>query len=175
MTQSLSQLTNAERLALLTQVGPGTDMGRLLRRFWHPVAVAAKTAPGKARAIKVLGEELTLYRGESSAFHLVDGRCPHRRTLLHTGWVQGEEVRCIYHGWKFSGAGQCTEAPAEGAETAAKIRIKAYPVREYWVSFLPTLARARRRSSTCRASLTSKSPASSSSRASRYGRRTFSR
>ena len=72
-----------------------------------------------------------LYRGDSGRAFLVGARCAHRRTVLHTGWVQGEEVRCIYHGWKFSGAGQCTEAPAEGAETAAKIRIKAYPVREY--------------------------------------------
>ena len=86
---------------------------------------------GKARAIRVMGEDLTLYRGETGEPHLVASRCPHRLTLLHTGWVQGDTVRCIYHGWTFNGEGQCTEAPAEGPETAAKIKIKAYPVREY--------------------------------------------
>ena len=133
MTQSISQLSNTERLALLTQVGPGIDMGKLLRRFWHPVAVAAKYKPGKARAIRILGEELTLYRGESGAFHLVDGRCPHRRTLLHTGWVQGEEVRCIYHGWKFSVQGVTVAVPTQPdneAEYCKHVPLRHYPVRE---------------------------------------------
>ncbi len=131
MKQSLAQMSNAERLELLTQCGPATDMGRLLRRFWQPVAVANKLASGKARALKALGEEFTLYRGEGGKSYLVAGRCPHRRTLLHTGWVQGEDIRCIYHGWKFAGSGQCVEAPAEGDETAAKVRIASYPTHEY--------------------------------------------
>ena len=124
-------LTNVQRLARLASCGPESDMGRLLRRFWQPVAVGAKLEAGKARALRVLGEDLTLYRGASGKPYLVAGRCPHRRTLLHTGWVQGEEVRCIYHGWKFAGSGQCTEAPAEGDETAARIRVVSYPLHEY--------------------------------------------
>jgi 5,5'-dehydrodivanillate O-demethylase len=131
MDQSLAQMSNAERLAVLPECGPTTDMGRLLRRFWQPVAVAAKLGAGKARALRVLGEDLTLYRGASGAPYLVAGRCAHRRTLLHTGWVQGDEIRCIYHGWKFAGSGQCVEAPAEGAESAAKVRITSYPLHEY--------------------------------------------
>jgi 5,5'-dehydrodivanillate O-demethylase oxygenase subunit len=121
----------AERLKLLTQTGRDTDMGRLLRLFWQPVAVSHSVKPGQARPLRVMGEDLTLYRGESGAAHLVAGRCAHRRTLLHTGWVQGEEIRCIYHGWKYDGTGQCTEAPAEGPASAARIRIAAYPVHEY--------------------------------------------
>jgi len=120
-----------ERLKLLTQTGPDTDMGRLLRRFWQPVAVSHSVKPGTARPLRVLGEDLTLYRGESGEAHLVGGRCAHRRTVLHTGWVQGEEIRCIYHGWKYAGSGQCTEAPAEGPAAAARIRIAGYPVHEY--------------------------------------------
>ena len=131
MNDTFEATPAAERHAFLTQCGPATLMGKLLRRFWQPVAVGAKLAPGRARALKVLGEELTLYRGAGGAPYLVAGRCPHRRTLLHTGWVQGEELRCIYHGWKFRGDGQCTEAPAEGGETAAKIRLVSYPLREY--------------------------------------------
>ena len=121
----------AERLRLLTETGPGTDMGRLLRKFWQPVAVSASVRSGDARPLRVLGEDLTLYRGESGRAYLVAGRCAHRLTVLHTGWVQGEDIRCIYHGWKYDGSGQCNEAPAEGAATAAKVRIAGYPVHEY--------------------------------------------
>jgi 5,5'-dehydrodivanillate O-demethylase len=112
----------AERLRSLTQTGPDTDMGRLLRKFWQPVAVSSSIKAGAARPLRVLGEDLTLYRGEGGKAHLVAGRCAHRLTLLHTGWVQGDDIRCIYHGWKYDGSGQCTEAPAEGAATAAKDR-----------------------------------------------------
>lgn len=121
----------AERLRSLTQTGPDSDMGRLLRRFWQPVAVSQAITCGTAMPLRVLGEDLTLYRGESGAAHLVAGRCAHRRTLLHTGWVQGDEIRCIYHGWKYAGSGQCTQAPAEGAAAAARIKIAGYPVHEY--------------------------------------------
>lgn len=106
-------------------------MGRLLRSFWQPVAIASHVETGKALPIRIMGEDLTLYRGESGTPFLVGGHCPHRRTVLHTGWVQGDEIRCIYHGWKFSGTGRCTQAPAEGDETAAKISIPSYPVVEY--------------------------------------------
>ena len=121
----------AERLRSLTQTGPDTDMGRLLRKFWQPVAVSSSIKAGAARPLRVLAEDLTLYRGESGKAHLVAGRCAHRLTLLHTGWVQGDEIRCIYHGWKYAPTGQCTEAPAEGAATAAKVRIAGYPTHEY--------------------------------------------
>jgi 5,5'-dehydrodivanillate O-demethylase oxygenase subunit len=121
----------AERLRLLSQTGPTTDMGKLLRRFWQPIAVSHAVKAGEAVPLRALGEDLTLYRGESGTAHLVGGRCAHRLTVLHTGWVQGEEIRCIYHGWKYAGSGQCTEAPAEGAAAAARIRIAGYPVHEY--------------------------------------------
>src|SRR5215475_8951135 len=121
----------AERLKLLTQTGRGTDMGRLLRLFWQPVATSHSINPGEARPLRVMGEDLTLYRGESGRAYLVAGRCAHRLTVLHTGWVQGEEIRCIYHGWKYAGSGQCTEAPAEGPNAAARIKIAGYPVHEY--------------------------------------------
>jgi 5,5'-dehydrodivanillate O-demethylase len=119
-----------ERLRLLVQTAPGTPMGTLLRQFWHPVAVAATLAPGRARALRVLGEDLTLYRGETGAAHLVGGRCAHRCTVLHTGWVQGDQIRCMYHGWRFDGSGVCTEMPAE-RKLMPDVRIAAYPVHEY--------------------------------------------
>ena len=131
MTEFLAALPLSERYRMLTQTGPGADMGKLLRRFWQPFALAASVERGKSRAVRLLSEDLTLYRGASGRPYLVAGRCAHRGTRLHTGWVQGEDVRCIYHGWKFAGNGQCTEAPAEGAGTAEKIRVTSYPVHEY--------------------------------------------
>lgn len=120
-----------DRMRSLTQCGPDTPMGDLLRRFWHPIAPVESVAKGEAKPIRILCEDLTLYRGASGKPYLVGGRCAHRRTLLHTGWVQGEKLRCMYHGWRFDGAGQCDEAPAEGPATAAKVRIPGYPLREY--------------------------------------------
>jgi len=112
-------------------IGPGTLAGRFLRRFWQPVYVAKDLAPGIPMRIKRFGEFFTLYRGESGAFHLVGDRCPHRRTQMSLGWVEGECIRCFYHGWVFDGAGRCVEQPAEKSSFARKVRIDAYPVREY--------------------------------------------
>src|SRR3954463_5593542 len=127
----------AERLRLLSQTGPNTDMGRLLRRFWQPVATSQSVNPGAARPLRVMGEDLTLYRSDSGRAYIVAGRCAHRLTQLHTGWVQGEEIRCMYHGWKYGGTGQCTEAPAEGADSAARIKIAGSPVHEFWGLIFP--------------------------------------
>jgi 5,5'-dehydrodivanillate O-demethylase len=121
----------AERLRLLPQTSRGTEMGTLLRMFWQPVARADALPPGGARPVRLLGEDLTLYRGESGRLYLVGGHCPHRLSALHTGWVQGERIRCMYHGWQFDGGGRCTERPAEGDGRVPDIRIAGYPVHEY--------------------------------------------
>ena len=119
------------RLLALGRTTADSDMGRLLRRFWHPISRADKFAPGRARALRFFGEEMTLYRGESGRTYLVAGRCAHRRTLLSTGWVQGEEIRCMYHGWKYDGTGRCTEMPAEKDTAPQTVKIAGYPTREY--------------------------------------------
>jgi 5,5'-dehydrodivanillate O-demethylase len=121
----------AEKLSLLSQCSAESLMGKLLRRFWQPVALAAEIKAGQAKPLRVLGEDLTLYRGESGHPHLVAGRCAHRLTLLHTGWVQGDDIRCMYHGWKYDGTGRCNEAPAEGPAAAARVKIAGYPLHEY--------------------------------------------
>jgi 5,5'-dehydrodivanillate O-demethylase oxygenase subunit len=113
------------------RTGPGTIAGRFLRSFWQPVHVAAELETGKPKRIKVLGEYFTLYRGEDGVARLVDDTCPHRRTQLYLGWVEGAAIRCFYHGWKFDGSGQCVEQPGEGTSFARKIRIVAYPTQEY--------------------------------------------
>jgi len=121
----------AEKLALLPQTGPDTPMGRLLRRFWHPVERSERLKNGKTLPLRILSEDLTLYRGETGEPHLVGGRCPHRRTRLHTGWVQGDSIRCMYHGWKFDSSGRCIERPAENENLPLRERIVSYPVHEY--------------------------------------------
>src|SRR5262249_33408074 len=75
-----------DRLAVLTQTGPDTPRGQLLRNFWHPVALGEQVPKGKAIRLRILSEDLTLYRGQSGRAYLVGGTCAHRRTRLHTGW-----------------------------------------------------------------------------------------
>jgi 5,5'-dehydrodivanillate O-demethylase len=110
---------------------PGTLAGRYMRTFWQPVAVADELPVGRAKPIRIMNEDLTLYRGEDGAPHLVGFRCAHRGTQLSVGWVEGDCIRCLFHGWKYDSTGQCVEQPAEPEPFAEKIRVPGYPVREY--------------------------------------------
>jgi len=123
-------LTHDENI-LLTQVGRGTPCGELLRRYWHPVAAAAELTEEKPiRAVKILGEELVVYRDKLGNYGLVGDHCPHRLASLAYGRVDAQGIRCPYHGWKFDGTGKCLEQPAEPRDSSFKDRIKqvAYPV-----------------------------------------------
>jgi 5,5'-dehydrodivanillate O-demethylase len=131
MTDTPTANPMIEKLNMLSETTPGTLMGTLLRRFWQPVFRSEKIEKGKSKPVKVMGEELTIYRGDSGTVHLVGGFCPHRRTLLHTGWVQGDKLRCMYHGWQFDGQGQCAERPAEDASRNSTVKIPSYPTHEY--------------------------------------------
>ncbi|MSQ50320.1 MAG: iron-sulfur containing oxygenase [Betaproteobacteria bacterium] len=106
-------------------------MGKLLRNFWQPVALSSSIEKGRARPLRILSEDLTLYRGDGGTPYLVAERCAHRCTVLHTGWVEGEQIRCMYHGWKFDGTGQCTEMPAEKRPRPELVKIVGYPLHEY--------------------------------------------
>ena len=114
------------------RTGPGTLAGRYLRMFWQPVARLEDIAPGTTRPIRIMGEAFTLYRGESGAVYLVDFRCAHRGAQLSIGWVEGETIRCRYHGWRYDGTGQCVEQPGEGEEGfCGRVRIDARPTQLY--------------------------------------------
>ena len=120
-----------EENELLTRVGRGTPCGELLRRYWHPVAAAGELTEEKPiKAVKILGEELVVYRDKRGQHGLVGEHCPHRLASLAYGRVDDEGIRCPYHGWKFDSAGKCLEQPAEPANSTFKDRIKhvAYPV-----------------------------------------------
>jgi 5,5'-dehydrodivanillate O-demethylase len=112
-------------------IGPDTLGGKLLRRSWQPVMVGDDLETGKPIRLKILGEHFTAYRGESGDAFIVEDECPHRLTRLHLGWVEGDCVRCFYHGWMFDGEGRCVDQPAENENFKDKVRIKGYPVREY--------------------------------------------
>jgi 5,5'-dehydrodivanillate O-demethylase len=111
--------------------GPGTLAGRYLRMFWQPVCCSHELVNGQALPVRIMGEDFTLYRGASGSPYLVGPRCAHRGTQLSVGFVEGECIRCFYHGWKYDGSGQCNEQPAEGQSFAEKVRIPGHSVKEY--------------------------------------------
>ena len=111
--------------------GPETTAGRFMRTFWHPVCVGKDLEPGSAKPIRIMGDDFTLFRGESGNPHVMEFRCAHRQTQLSAGWVEEDCIRCFYHGWKYDGAGQCVEIPGEESSVAAKVKIRSYPVQEY--------------------------------------------
>ena len=84
-------------LALL-QVGPSTPGGEYLRRFWHPVAMSEQLA-GKPVAIRILGEDLVIFRDLSGNLGLLHKHCAHRRGSLEFGRIAERGIRFCYHGW----------------------------------------------------------------------------
>lgn len=112
------------------KTGPETVTGKYLRHFWTPVALLDDVKPGRARPIQIMSEWFTYYRGEGGQPHVIAFACAHRNTRLATGWVEGDCIRCFYHGWKYDAGGQCVEQPAEDAGFAQKIKIAGYPTRE---------------------------------------------
>jgi 5,5'-dehydrodivanillate O-demethylase oxygenase subunit len=128
-------MLSAARNEMLTRVGPSTPMGNLLRRYWMPIAGASALDAAPIKPLRLLGEDLTLYRDRSGWYGLVARRCAHRGADLSYGTVEETGIRCFYHGWKFDHCGACIEQPYEDiANPNPKSRegcaITAYPVRE---------------------------------------------
>ena len=116
----------------LTQVGPGTPMGELMRRYWIPIRPYAQLLDEKVMAVRILGEALVLFRAKNGDLGLVGEFCPHRMAKLKYGFPDEDGLRCCYHGWKFDGTGQCTDTPMEtpGGTFKDNIKITGYPVKE---------------------------------------------
>jgi 5,5'-dehydrodivanillate O-demethylase len=122
-------LTEAEN-ERLTRVGTGTPMGELMRRYWHPIAGEAELDENPVKAVRILGEDLVLYRDRGGRLGLLGAQCSHRKASLEYGIPEAEGLRCCYHGWLYDTEGRCLEQPAEPAESTFRERIqhKAYPV-----------------------------------------------
>ena len=126
-------MLSKEKNEILTQVGPGTKMGTLLRRYWMPIAGVSEFQEKAVKPIKILGEDLVLYKDLSGIFGLVERQCPHRRADLAYGIVEKCGLRCSYHGWLFDQGGSCLEQPYEDianadAKLKEKVTLKSYPV-----------------------------------------------
>lgn len=115
----------------LTRVGPGTPCGELMRRYWIPIAPFAQLLENPVRKVRVLGEDLVLYKDKSGKLGLIGDRCLHRNVDLQFGIPDECGLRCPYHGWLFNETGACIERPMEGAPQAQiKQKLKGYPAQE---------------------------------------------
>jgi phthalate 4,5-dioxygenase oxygenase subunit len=122
-----------EQNDLLTRTGPGTPGGDLLRRYWQPVALAEELPLGSAPLpVRLLGEDLVLFRDEQGRPALLGLHCPHRGADLSYGRLEDGGLRCLYHGWLFDRTGQCLEQPGEpaGSTFCQRVRHTAYPCLE---------------------------------------------
>ena len=118
---------------LLTRVDPGTPAGALLRRYWQPVALSQELPEGGAPVpVRLLGEDLVLFRDDQERLGLLGLHCAHRGADLSYGRLEDGGLRCIYHGWLYNIHGRCLEQPGEpgGGEHRDQIRQPAYPCEE---------------------------------------------
>jgi phthalate 4,5-dioxygenase len=130
----------ADQNELITRIGPGTACGALMRRYWQPVALLDEFEPRfdprmaqrPLKAVRLLGQDLVLFKDAQGRWGLLDRDCPHRGADLAFARHEGDGVRCPFHGWKFAADGRCLETPAEppGSTLCQRVRQQSYPVRE---------------------------------------------
>ncbi|MEN9831135.1 MAG: Phthalate 4,5-dioxygenase oxygenase subunit [Pseudomonadota bacterium] len=130
----------AEQNERFTRIGQGTPCGEMLRHYWHPVALMDEFDPKldptmairPVKAVRLLGQNLVLFKNIQGEFGLLDRDCPHRGADLAYGRNEGDGLRCPFHGWKFDVTGQCLETPAEpkGSVLCTRIKQRNYPVQE---------------------------------------------
>jgi phthalate 4,5-dioxygenase oxygenase subunit len=125
---------SAQDNEFVTQVGPGTPMGEMLREYWIPGLLSEEVPDPDSdpRRIMLLGEQLVAFRDTSGRVGVIGNLCPHRGASLFFGRNEENGIRCVYHGWKFDVTGACVDMPNEPAESNFKSRVKAaaYPTRE---------------------------------------------
>ena len=115
----------------LTRVGPGTPAGEWLRRFWHPIAYSEELKSLPVR-LRILGEDLVIFRDRCGQVGLLELHCSHRGTSLEFGLIEERGIRCCYHGWQFGVDGKILDTPGEPPDSTYKERLchGAYPVHE---------------------------------------------
>src|SRR5438046_2416671 len=124
-------MLSREENDLLTQTGPDTPMGRLMRRYWIPAILAEEVREPDCPPVRVklLGEELIAFRDSAGNVGLLAQHCPHRGASLFFGRNEESGLRCVYHGWKFDITGSCVDKPNEPPESnfKSKVHATAYP------------------------------------------------
>jgi phthalate 4,5-dioxygenase oxygenase subunit len=118
---------SAQDNELLTRVGPGTPMGRLMREYWVPALLSTELASPDCAPVRVmlLGERLIAFRDSEGRPGLVAEACPHRGASLYFARNAKCGLRCAYHGWKFDVSGACLDTPTEPAGSRLKHRVRA--------------------------------------------------
>src|SRR3954447_19565710 len=120
------RMITAEQNKRLTETVPGSPMGELLRRYWWPIAATLDLDADPVRPVRLLSEDLVLFRDESGKLGLVGNRCAHRGISLAYGIPQENGLRCAYHGWTYNSQGQVVDMPFEPA--CLPLKITSYPV-----------------------------------------------
>jgi phenylpropionate dioxygenase-like ring-hydroxylating dioxygenase large terminal subunit len=126
-------MLSAEQNDLITRVGPGTPAGALMRHYWQPAALVDELSGNRPiKPVRLLGEDLVIFKDAEGRYGLIGRRCPHRGTDLAFGRLEDGGLRCAFHGWLFNVEGRCLQTPAEPDDSnlCANIRQKAYPVVE---------------------------------------------
>lgn len=118
--------------AEVTHVAPNTPCGEYLRRFWQPICFSDELRDLPHR-VKILGEDLVVFRDRSGAVGLLELHCSHRGASLEFGLIDARGIRCCYHGWLFAADGAILETPGEPADSTLKDRLYhgAYPTHEH--------------------------------------------
>ena len=126
-------MTSAAEGRELTQVGPGTVMGELMRQYWIPAVQSSELErDGAPIRLMLLGEKLIAFRDSAGRVGVMDHRCPHRCASLFLGRNEQGGIRCIYHGWKYDVAGNCIDMASvpPHQDFKHKVKAKAYPAVE---------------------------------------------
>lgn len=126
-------MMSQEQNDLLTRVGRGTGAGSVLRLYWQPAALSDELMTARPVVpVRLLGEDLVLFRDLEGKLGLIDRHCPHRGADMLYGRLEDGGLRCAFHGWNFDRSGQCIEQPGEpeGSQMHKNIRIRSYPVVE---------------------------------------------
>jgi phthalate 4,5-dioxygenase oxygenase subunit len=126
-------LLSREDNVRVTRSNPGTPLGGLLRSYWQPAALVSEMpADRPVKAVRLMGEDLVLFRSDDGSWGLISRFCAHRGVDLSFGRIEDGGLRCLYHGWLYDTEGRCTEQPAEPEHSriGQRVSITNYPCQE---------------------------------------------
>src|SRR3977135_2035228 len=122
-------MLSAEQSELITRTGPGTGAGALLARYWQPAALTDELSGNRpVKPVRLLGEDLVIFKDDTGRYGLIGRHCPHRGTDLAYGRLEDGGFRGVFPGWLFDGGGQFLQPPADPADSnlCRNIRQKSY-------------------------------------------------